>query len=49
MMDEGPALRTEVRALRDEIVGRWHRDRDAIVAAVDAQLERLGRVPARPR
>jgi glycosyltransferase involved in cell wall biosynthesis len=49
MMDEGPALRTEVRALRGEIVGRWHRDRDAIVAAVDAQLERLGRVPARPR
>ncbi|HEY7525937.1 MAG TPA: glycosyltransferase [Candidatus Limnocylindria bacterium] len=43
MMDEGPALRAEVRALRDEIADRWQRDRGAIVAAVDDQLRKVGR------
>jgi glycosyltransferase involved in cell wall biosynthesis len=43
MMEQGPALRAEVRALRDEIAQRWQRDRAAIVAAVDRQLQDLGR------
>jgi glycosyltransferase involved in cell wall biosynthesis len=40
MMAEGPAFRTEVRTLRDEIIDRWARDRAAIVALVDRQLDR---------
>jgi hypothetical protein len=47
IIDEEPALRAEVRALRDEIADRWQRDRAEIVAVVDRELQLLGRGPAR--
>ena len=45
MMEEGPAYRSEVRALRDEMGERWRRDRTAILASVEDQLRALGRLP----
>jgi hypothetical protein len=45
MMEEGPAYRSEVRALRDEMGERWRRDRTAILANVEDQLRALGRLP----
>jgi len=46
MMADGPALRAEVHALRDEVMERWRRDRVAIQGLVERQLARLGRSAA---
>jgi glycosyltransferase involved in cell wall biosynthesis len=47
LQEDGATYRAEVRALRDEIVERWRRDRAAILATVADQLRALRRaVPA---
>jgi glycosyltransferase involved in cell wall biosynthesis len=49
MVDEGPAYRADVRALRDELVQRWRRDRAAILGHIESQVRALRRPTARGR
>jgi hypothetical protein len=49
MVEEGPSFRADVRALRDELVHRWRRDRAAILANIESQLRALRAPTARGR